>query len=116
VDRLSGLQSKYGSQMKIYTVPNTIMFFLNERTAPFDKLAVRRAVDYGIDRDAIVRLYGGLAQPTENLFPSYWTSYKKIDTYTYDLAKARQLIKSANAVGTKVTVWSDDREEARKVN
>lgn len=116
VDRLSELQSKYGSQMKIYTVPNTIMFFLNERTAPFDKLDVRRAVEYGIDRNAIVRLYGGLAEPTENLFPKYWSSYRKISDYTYDLAKARQLVKSAGAVGAPVTVWSDDREEARKVN
>lgn len=116
LDRLAGLQSQYPSQVKIYTVPNTVMFFLNERTAPFDELDVRRAVEYGVDRAAIVRLYGGLADPTENLFPSYWSSYRKITAYTYDPNMARQLIKKAGAVGTPVTVWSDDTEQGVKVN
>jgi ABC-type transport system substrate-binding protein len=102
--------------VKIYTVPNTVMFFLNERTAPFGELAVRRAVEYSVDRSAITRLFGGLAAPTENLFPSYWSSYRKISDYTYDLDKARQLIKGAGASGAPVTVWSDDRQEAVKVN
>ena len=60
VDRLADVQQKYGDQLKIYTPANTYYYFMNNREAPFDKLAVRQAVNYAIDRNALVRLYGGL--------------------------------------------------------
>ena len=58
---------------------------------PFDKLAVRQAVNYAIDRNALVRLYGGLATPTENILPPTYPQYKKTRMYPHDLAKAKQL-------------------------
>jgi peptide/nickel transport system substrate-binding protein len=114
VDRLSEVQTKYGNELKIYTPANTYYFFMNMREAPFDKLAVRQAVNYAIDRNALVRLYGGLATPTENVLPPTYPQYKKHDLYTYDLAKAKQLIKSAGATGAAVTVWGSNRETSKK--
>ena len=87
---------------------------MNNRTPPFDKLAVRQAVNYAIDRNALVRLYGGLATPTENVLPPTYPQYKKHALYPYDLAKAKQLIKDAGATGTAVTVWGSNRETSRK--
>jgi peptide/nickel transport system substrate-binding protein len=113
-DRLADIQKKYGDQLKIYTPANTYYFFVNTRQKPFDDKRVRQAVNYAIDRDALVRLYGGLANPTENVLPPTYPQYKKISMYPHDLAKAKQLIKQAGASGAAVTVWGNDAETSRK--
>jgi len=113
-DRLADIQNKYPDQLKIYTPANTYYFFVNTRQAPFDKVQVRQAVNYAIDRDALVRLYGGLASPTENVLPPTYPQYKKISMYPHDLAKAKQLIKAAGATGAAVTVWGNDSETSKK--
>jgi peptide/nickel transport system substrate-binding protein len=114
VDRLADVQQKYGDQLKIYTPANTYYFFMNTRTPPFDNLKVRQAVNYAIDRNALVRLFGGLATPTENILPPTYPQYKKHDLYPYNLAKAKQLIQQAGAKGTSVTVWGSNRETSKK--
>ena len=114
VDRLADVQQKYGDQLKIYTPANTYYYFMNNRTPPFDKLAVRQAVNYAIDRNALVRLYGGLATPTENVLPPTYPQYKKHTIYPLNLAKAKPLIKSAGAEGAAVTIWGSNRETSQK--
>src|SRR5581483_3548573 len=106
---LAATEAKYPDQLKIYTPPNTYYFFMNTRVPPFNKLAVRRAVNYAIDRRALVAIYGGLAQPTENILPPTYPSYSKHSLYRHDLAKAKELIKRAHAVGARVLVWNHDR-------
>ena len=96
-DRLASTQQKYGDQIKVYTPANTYYFFMNNRVAPFNNLKVRQAVNYAINREALVRIYGGLAQPTENVLPPY------------DLAKAKKLIQESGQAGATVTVWNHDR-------
>jgi peptide/nickel transport system substrate-binding protein len=106
---LAETEAKYGDQLKVYTSPNTYYFFMNMRVAPFNKLAVRQAVNYAIDRKALVAIYGGLARPTENILPPTYPSYSKHSLYRHDVAKARQLVKQAGATGARVTVWNHDR-------
>jgi peptide/nickel transport system substrate-binding protein len=113
-DRLGEVQQKYAARLKVYTPANTYYFFMNNRTPPFDKLAVRQAVNYAIDRNALVRLYGGLAKPTENVLPPTYPQYKKLNLYPHDLAKAKQLITQAGATGAAVTVWGSERETSKK--
>jgi peptide/nickel transport system substrate-binding protein len=108
-DRLATTQQKYPDQIKVYTPANTYYFFMNNRVAPFDNLKVRQAVNYAINRDALVRIYGGLAQPTENVLPPTYPSYKKHDLYPYNLAKAKKLIAESGQKGASVTVWNHDR-------
>jgi peptide/nickel transport system substrate-binding protein len=112
-DRLTEIQSKYPNQIKVYTPANTFYFFMNNRVAPFNNVKVRQAVNYAINRKAMVRIQGGLASPTENILPPTYPSYKKLNLYPYNLAKAKAMIKAAGAVGTKVTVWTDDNETRR---
>jgi peptide/nickel transport system substrate-binding protein len=108
-DRLSQVQQKYADQIKVFTPANTYYFFMNVRQAPFDNLKVRQAVNYAIDREALVRVYGGLATPTENILPPTYPQYKKHALYPHNLAKAKALIKAAGATGASVTVWDHDR-------
>ena len=112
-DRLAELQAKNADQIKVYTPANTYYYFMNNRVAPFDNLKVRQAVNYAINREALVRIYGGLATPTENVLPPTYPQYKKHDMYPYDLAKAKQLIKDAGATGADVTVWTSNNESRR---
>jgi peptide/nickel transport system substrate-binding protein len=114
-DRITDIQNKYPDQLKIYTPANTYYFFVNTRTPPFDKLDVRKAVNYAIDRDALVRLFGGLANPTEQVLPPTYPQYKKISMYPHDVAKAKDLIKKAGAEGAAVTVWGNDAETTKKL-
>jgi len=106
---LADTEAKYGDQLKVYTSPNTYYFFMNTRVAPFDKLRVRQAVNYAIDRNALVAVYGGLAKPTENILPPTYPAYTKHSLYKHDPAKARKLIQEAGATGARVTVWNHDR-------
>jgi peptide/nickel transport system substrate-binding protein len=112
-DRLSTVQSKYPDQIKLFTPANTYYFFMNTRVAPFNNLKVRQAVNYAINRDALVRVYGGLATPTQNVLPPTYPQYKKLNLYPYNLAKAKSLIKAAGVTGAKVVIWTDDNESRR---
>jgi peptide/nickel transport system substrate-binding protein len=108
-DRLSATQSKYGDQIKVYTPANTYYFFMNNRVAPFDNLKARQAVNYAIDREALIRVYGGLGQPTEQVLPPTYPQYKKLNNYPYDLEKAKQLVEQSGTKGAEITVWNHDR-------
>jgi len=108
-DRLSSVQQKYPDQIKLFTPANTYYFFMNTRVAPFNNLKVRQAVNYAIDRQALVRVYGGLAQPTQQVLPPTYPQYKKITPYPYNVAKAKQLIAQSGDKGMAVTVWNHDR-------
>jgi peptide/nickel transport system substrate-binding protein len=112
-DRLADLQSNHADQIKVYTPANTFYYFINERIPPFDNVKVRQAVNYAIDREALVRIYGGLATPTENVLPPTYPQYKKHDLYPFNLAKAKQLIEQAGATGTDVTVWTSNNTTRR---
>lgn len=114
VDRLGEVQDKYAAQLKLYTPANTYYFFMNTRVPPFDKLEVRQAVNYAVSRDAVVRLYGGLASETENVLPPTYPQYEKISMYPNDLEKAKQLVKDAGVEGMAVTVYASSRETSQK--
>ena len=114
VDRLGEVQNKFPDQLKLYLPANTYYYFMNTRLKPFDKLEVRQAVNYAIDRQAVVRLYGGLAKPTENVLPPTYPQYKKISKYPHDLAKAKQLVQQSGYAGMPVTVWGNSRETLQK--
>jgi peptide/nickel transport system substrate-binding protein len=113
VDRLSELQSKHANQIKVYTPANTFYFFMNNRQAPFNDVNIRKAVNFAINRQAMVRVQGGLASPTENILPPTYPQYKKTNYYPHNLAKAKQLVQAAGDVGKSVTVWTDDNEARR---
>ncbi len=79
--------------------PSTRVDFiqLDEHFGPFKKLAVRQALNYAIDRNALVKLaYQGDAIPGASFMP-YKMQYfdSSITPYPYDPAKAKSLLASA---------------------
>jgi peptide/nickel transport system substrate-binding protein len=105
-DRLAQLEAQYPSQVRKGATGEIEYFSMNERTYPFDKLAVREAVNYASNRQAMLKLEGGQGTISENVIPpSFGSAYKKHTFFPYDPAKAKALIKQAGVAGAHVTVW-----------
>jgi len=111
-DRIASVKSK--GQLVLRQTANTYYFWMNIREAPFNKLKVRQAVNYSLNRGTMQKVvWGGLGQATQNVLPPTYPSYQKLKTYSYNLTKAKQLITQAGAKGAKVTVWTRDVSDAR---
>ncbi len=118
-NRLTELRTQYASQLHTSFSPATQYLFLNTRLAPFNDVRVRKALNYAINRNVVVRLWGGpeLARPTCQVLPPSFPGYSRYCPYTRDpiatgawtgpdLAKARRLVAASRTKGTRVTVWS----------
>jgi ABC-type transport system substrate-binding protein len=72
------------------------MLNVAKEDSPFRDVRVRQAVNYCVDREAMVKLLGGLAEPSVGYFsksnPLFGTPSQK---YGYDVAKAKQLLAAA---------------------
>lgn len=70
--------------------------YLNHASGPLSTVEGRRALAFGIDREALNESFAfGAAEPTSQLFPrGYWaTDESLIDTFTYDPDKSRQYLR-----------------------
>ena len=118
-NRLEEVETRYASQVHVHPYSAVEYVFLNTRRAPFDDVRVRRALNYALDRAAIVRLHGGptVAEPTCQVLPPLIPGYRPTCPYTRDptasgawtapdLAKARALVAASGTRGTQVTLWS----------
>ena len=114
--RLTELKARYPDQVYDNTRNNVTYFFMNERKPPFDDLKVRQAVNYATDREAMVKLFGGQGEPTENIVPpGLAPAYQKHDFYPYDPQKAKDLVDESGTAGMKVEVWTRNQEPFPKV-
>jgi peptide/nickel transport system substrate-binding protein len=108
-----------------HTTSSTYYFFMNLREAPFDDPKVREAVNYGIDKPALARLFAGELAPGCTFLPPGFPGYdEEFDTtgcpygdpnQPPDIAKAQSLLKEAGAEGEKVTVYSNNDDPSDKV-
>jgi peptide/nickel transport system substrate-binding protein len=114
---LARLGQRSPLQLHSYTQPRLDAMFLNTRLAPFDRPAVRRALELAVDRRAIMRLAGGpkLARPTCQILPPSFPGYRPLCPYTTDptpagiwrapdLGRARQLIAGSGTRGMAIRV------------
>ena len=110
-DRIADAQSK--GILKLRKTANTYYFWMNMTVPPFNKLKVRQAVNYAINRKAMQTLvWGGLGLSTQNVLPPTYPSYRKLNLYPRNTNKAKQLIQQAGETGTKVTVWTRQVSDA----
>jgi len=110
-DRIADAKSK--GKLLLRKTANTYYFWMNIKEAPFNRLKVRQAVNYAIDRKALQTLvWGGLGRPTQNVLPPTYPSYRKLNLYPHNLTKAKTLINQSGAKGAKVTVWTRNVSDA----
>ncbi|GAA1471905.1 ABC transporter substrate-binding protein [Corynebacterium felinum] len=83
-----------------------VLLSMNHRRAPFNDLNVRKAVFYGIDRQALIDTtwegYGIDTGATPVAPTDPW--YTGSSNYPYDPDKARALLAQAQAVGTDIAI------------
>lgn len=73
--------------------------FLNNGAAPFDNKLVRQAVNYAVDKQAVIDMVSGGNGTIigTNMFPAFKKYYadELANAYTYDVTKAKELLKEA---------------------
>jgi peptide/nickel transport system substrate-binding protein len=119
------VKAKYSDRYKEITTASTYYMFMNARVPPFDDPKVREAVNYGIDKPALARLFAGEVAPGCSFLPPGQPGYDEaldIEDCPWgnpneppDLEKARQLIKDAGVDGTEVTVYGNNDDPTDKV-
>ena len=115
--RVDELARRFANQLHIDPLGATFALVMNTRVAPFDRLPVRRALNFALDREKIARFTGSslTAQPTCQILAPTIPGYRPYCPYTLDpgpsgswtapdLARAEQLVASSGTRGMKVTV------------
>ena len=118
-DRLAELGTKYKDQTHV--TPLTAMWYapMNVNIPPFNNEKARQAVAYAVDRNALVKLFGGkvLAQPVCQVLPPNFPGHVDYCPFTKnpgakwsapDMKKAKQLIEESGTKGQEVTVITQD--------
>ena len=118
---LGQLATRYTSQLHSGPRTETFALSLNTRIRPFNSLKARQALNYAIDRDAVIALNGGAltAQPTCQILPPSLPGYQPYCPYTLqpgpgrtwtapDLTRAERLVQASGTRGDKVTVLYSD--------
>ncbi len=115
-DRLAEVKSKFGERFRLDESINTYYFFMNNKTAPFNDVRVRQAINYAIDPEALNRVFGGRLKPTQQILPPGMPGYEQYKLYPGpDMAKAKQLIAEANPSDKDITVWTDDEPDRKRI-
>jgi peptide/nickel transport system substrate-binding protein len=119
------VKAKYSDRYEEHRASTTYYLFMNVRVPPFDKKEVREAVNYGIDKPALARLFGGELATGCSFLPPGMPGYDRaldVEDCPWgnpneppDLEKARQMIADAGAEGAEVTVWGNTDEANDKV-
>ena len=125
--RLGEISSKYESQVHVNPGPQVFHMALNVNVPPFDKQEVRQALNYAVDRDAVIKIFGGpaLARPTCQILPPDFPGYQAYCPYTQDpgtewsapdMEKAKQLVDASGTKGQKVTIISTNDDTTKAID
>jgi len=125
-DRLGELGTKYKDQLHIAPLSAWWYAPLNTRLAPFDNIKARQAVAFAIDRNTLVKLFGGkvLSSPVCQVLPPDFPGHVDYCPYTKDpgakwsapdLEKAKQLVEESGTKGQKVTIIVEDTAVSRSI-
>ncbi|MCW2921880.1 MAG: hypothetical protein JWL76_1754 [Thermoleophilia bacterium] len=89
-----------------HELARTSYIWMNTRVKPFDNVKVRQAVNWAINRRAMVKLGGGSGTPSSTILPPTTPGYTGYEPYPkQDLKKAKQLIKESGITPGEVTIW-----------
>ncbi|WP_313081669.1 glutathione ABC transporter substrate-binding protein GsiB [Atlantibacter sp.] len=106
--------------LDLVTTPSIMQRYIsmNVTQKPFDNPKVREAINYAINRDALVKVaFAGFATPATGVVPPAIAFAEPFKAWPYDPAKARALLKEAGYPnGFETTLWSShNHSTAQKV-
>ncbi len=125
-DRLGEIGTKFKDQVYINNLTAWWYAPMNTRLAPFDNVKARQAVNFAIDRKALVNLFGGpvLAAPVCQVLPPGFPGHEPFCLYTKDpgeawsapdIEKAKQLVEESGTKGQKVTIIAEDNAVSKSI-
>ena len=119
------VKAKYSDRYREITTASTYYMFMNTRVPPFDDPKVREAVNWGIDKPGLARLFAGEVAPGCSFLPPGVPGFDEaldVEDCPWgnpneppDLEKARALIKEAGVDGMDVTVYGNNDDPTDKV-
>jgi len=120
-DRLNEIGTKYADQAHVSPLTAVWYLTLNVNLAPFDNALARQAINWAVDRNALISLYGGtnLAQPACTMLPPGLPGHLDFCDYTKgggntwsapDLDKAKSLVQQSGTAGQEVGIVVTDDE------
>jgi peptide/nickel transport system substrate-binding protein len=116
-DQLTEVRQRYADRyQEAPNPPNVYFHFLNVTLPPFDKLEARQAVNYAMDSNALVRIFGGRLVPGCTFLPPQLVGYKEYEC-AYgepdgpgDIERARELVRESGYEGEQVTFWTNNKD------
>jgi peptide/nickel transport system substrate-binding protein len=95
-DTLNALKGMADLNVEQFDGSNIQYIGLNTESAPLDKVRVRQAIAYAIDREKIIReLLSGQAKIAHSILPESSWAYTPGTQYSYDPERAKQLLSEA---------------------
>jgi peptide/nickel transport system substrate-binding protein len=125
-DRLGELGTTYKDQIFINTLTAWWYAPMNTNIAPFNNVKARQAVNFALDRNALVNFFGGpvLASPVCQVLPPGFPGHVSYCPYTAnpgaewsapDLEKAKALVEESGTKGQKVTIIAEDTAVSKAI-
>jgi peptide/nickel transport system substrate-binding protein len=106
---------KKSSNVKIWSTPGNLVTRVgfNLNTKPFDDIRFRQALLYATPVDAILKtVYFGFGTALKSPLPATWPGYDpSFWNYTYDLDKAKELLKDSGQTSYKMTLAYDSSSQ-----
>ena len=110
------LAIRYAAQLHTTPIARTYFGVLDNEVPPFDNAMARQAVNLALDRERVVRIFGGAALPTCQQLPPNFPGYEPYCPYTADarpdgrgswtapdFQKAQRLVIRSGTAGMPVT-------------
>src|SRR5205085_5327615 len=95
-DAVQRLEQDPSLQVHAFNGPNVVLLTLNTSAPPLDKMKVRQAIAYAIDRESLIKnLLRGSGKIAHSIIPEESWSYSTGQTYSYDPAMAKKLLDEA---------------------
>ena len=103
-DSLKQMSSLSNLKVEQFDGSNIQYVGLNTTSPPLDKVKVRQAIAYSIDREKIIReLLSGQGKIAHSILPEGSWAYTPGTVYSYDPAKAKQLLREAGYMNEPIT-------------
>jgi peptide/nickel transport system substrate-binding protein len=95
-DAFKSLEQDPNLQVQAFTGANIVYLGFNVQSPPLDNVKLRQAIAYAIDRETLIRdLLLGQAKAAHSILPEESWAYSPGQQYTYDPARAKQLLDEA---------------------
>ncbi len=102
-DTIKSMEQNPQLQVKQFEGSNIQYLQFNTQSPPLDKVKLRQAIAYGINREEIInKLLFGQATIAHSMLPTKSWAYKAGKTYEYDPDKAKQLLQESGYKGEPI--------------